>query len=831
MVIKIKYFILLIVCLFLTVASYAQKNELSPNSPFKSKTYGVDWIITSPDSKYITFQKNYEYDNDTLVLIAPSKSNKILFQTGDVYPINVKFSKKGYLFMSGFSSAKLLKLPDLKPVIWKDFKEAFFMEAFNKIAVVKENALQIYSEEGNLEEEIPDVLEVVEKNSRIFYTQKINDDHILFEWTPGSKDRIFTGASQYQIKHAIGDKIIIQTFQGAAKIPEIFFVDLSSGKKSKLEHAELELLSGLANISAVQDGRYFMTLNVKDPIVEKTSAVDIWYANDNRLEKKFMPNQVLRYLIWDAQNNQVQMLSYLKYNKHTDTGNGRYLLAFDQYRNQDYIKQRIQSEMYRYDIVTGEYDYLGVAGLYKTVDKTGNYLLSHDNFKWVLYNIATKEKKEIDLDRDIVPYFSSDGDKILFPAQGKIAEYSIASSKMKIFPLASQESGAVVTGQSDGVGLESFYYRNYFDAQKPMLIKVRDKQKIEEYYTVYQNSVLKPLTKLSSFNINQPKLMPDGKSFLYLKSHYNIVPSFVLNSSGKERMIFKTNPDDVKASEYRMEKIAYTNSKGIQLTGLLYYPRKFDKSQKYPMVTAIYESLRYHSNRYLRDGFIGTQTEGVNIRYYSDRGYFVFYPDIVYDDRGPGRAALDCVEASIAALDDNPNIDFKKIGLLGHSHGGYQTNFIATQSKLFAAYVGGAGNTDIVRSYNSFNYDYSYPFYWQFEEQQYRIYRSFYEAKDLYIDNSPVYHADKVSSPILLWTGTKDENIEWEQSMEYYLGLRRNNKKVIALFYEGDNHSFSNKANREDLFVRIADWFDYYLKGQKKEWIDLLYKKNSSGIE
>lgn len=590
MVIKIKYFILLIVCLFLSKASYAQKNELSPNSPFKSKTYGVDWIITSPDSKYITFQKNYEYDNDTLALIAPSKPGKIVFQTDDVYPITVKFSKKGYLFMSGFSSAKLLRLPNLQPVVWKDFKEAFFMQAYNKIAVIKENALQIYNEEGALEEEIPDITEVVEKNSRIFYTQKIIDDHTLFEFTPGTRNRVLDGAFHYHIAHVDGDKIIVQSSTTGGKVPDIFFIDLNSGKKSKLEHAELKLLSGITNVSTVQDGRYFMTLNVKDPFVQKTSAVDIWYANDNRLEKKFMPNQVLRYLIWDAQNNQVEMLNYLKYNKHTDTGNGRYLLAFDQYQNQDYIKQRIQSEMYRYDTVTGEYDYLGVAGLYKTVDRKGNYLLSHDNFKWVLYNIATKEKREIDLERDIVPYFSSDGDKILFPAKGKIAEYSIASSKMKIFPLEPEESGAVVTGESEGVGLESFYYRNYYDAQKPLLIKVRDRQKIEEYYTVYQNSVLKPLTKLSSFNINQPKLMPDGKNFLYVKSHYNIVPSFVLNSTGKEKVIFKTNPDDLKVAEYRMEKVSYTNSKGIHLTGLLYYPRKFDSTQKYPMVTAIYEA-------------------------------------------------------------------------------------------------------------------------------------------------------------------------------------------------------------------------------------------------
>ncbi|WP_449397658.1 alpha/beta hydrolase family protein [Chryseobacterium wanjuense] len=65
-------------------------------------------------------------------------------------------------------------------------------------------------------------------------------------------------------------------------------------------------------------------------------------------------------------------------------------------------------------------------------------------------------------------------------------------------------------------------------------------------------------------------------------------------------------------------------------------------------------------------------------------------------------------------------------------------------------------------------------FYWQFEGGQYRMPGSFTNFKSLYIDNSPVYHAEKVNVPILLWVGKKDENIDWQQTMEFYLALRRN---------------------------------------------------------
>jgi len=96
----------------------------------------------------------------------------------------------------------------------------------------------------------------------------------------------------------------------------------------------------------------------------------------------------------------------------------------------------------------------------------------------------------------------------------------------------------------------------------------------------------------------------------------------------------------------------------------------------------------------------------------------------------------------------------------------------------------------------------------------------FTSHKELYIDNSPVYHAEKVKAPILLWTGKKDENIDWQQSMEFYLALKRNHKPVIALFYPDDDHSLQKIENRVDLYSRISQWFDFHLKDIKSsEWI------------
>ena len=821
MVIKLNYIFTLLATFFLYVSTSAQKGGLSTNSPFESHTYEVLWTVVSPDMNYLTFQKDYGPSSDTLALVSTKQPGRIIFQTPNVYPVSVKFSKKGHVFMSGSSSAKLLKLPDLTPLVWNGIKTAFFMEGYNMIAILKEGIFKIYNEDGILEQEIGDILKLEQKGQRIFYTRKSANNNVLIEWTPSAQKEVFSeNDASYHISYLKDHIFFIRISKEGQKNSEIYFVDLSIQKKIKVENAALKALQNIAAVSKLNDGRYLLTLNINEPVVEKTSDVDIWYSNDNNLEKKFFPKEALHYIIWNPENSEMQILDHQRFDKQTDPGNGRYLVAVNSFLHQNYFKQEIEYEMYRYDTLSGNYDFLGSAGLYKIFDYQGKFLLSPNNKNWVLFNIETKEQKVIPLESSYHAYFSKSGDRILFPGKDFLVEYNIAESKLKSLPVGLNNESIIVNGKSEMAGFDSFYSRRYYDDKKPLLLKIRDDKTLIESYSIYQDSKLKPITKSSTFRLTQPILLPDGKSFLYLKEHYNIPPSIVINRKGKEQNVYQTNVNDHRISEYRMEKICYTNSKGVPLIGLLYYPVKYENDKKYPMIVGIYEIMSHHYNRYLLDGFRGIQTEGMNIRYYLDRGYFVFLPDIEYDERGPGRSALDAVESSLKALEGKNGINFEKLGLLGHSHGGYQTNFIATQSKRFAAYVGGAGNADLVRSYHSFNYDYSIPFFWQFEEQQYRMYKSFAEAKNLYIDNSPVYHAEKVSSPILLWTGTKDENIEWEQTMEFYLSLRRNNKKVIALFYENEGHNMIKERNREDLYVKISDWFDYHLKGERKNWIE-----------
>lgn len=782
----------------------------------------MTWTKLSPDGKYASFQKAYEYSSDTMVLVSAVGPKKVLFETPGVYPNTLKYSKKGHLFMSGPTTARLLKLPQLEPIIWTNISKAWFLEREQRIVIFQSGSLRIYDDNAKLTEEISEVVRAEINDERLFFTQRKDDLYVVSEWNEKASKILYTSMQKNVDVIFCDDEAVFLQERGEGNAPaRILFVKSADIAPAVFSAKDDYPFNNVMMVTKAGADQYFLRL-AASTFPETKSSVDIWYSNDRDLQKKFLNNIVLKYILWKPMTGEVTELDAATYPRHVPIGNLRYLLAFDPTLKQNYIRQRITYEMYRYDTVEGKYEKLGQTGIYGYVDQGGNYLLSHDNSSWVLYNIGTKERKTVEAHSEATPYFDEKAGRILFAGPGNLTEYEIGTGTIRQTVLSKGDRAELLNAYSAIVKMENRFNISTYDGTQPVLIKVSNSTTSQQVLGIYHQKKLKMLFRNGSDYIAVGSFTPNLSKILYSKSNYNIPPQLIVHHNGQEKMIFQSNGKDRGAKAIKMEKISYQNSRGEALTGLLYFPSGFDSKKKYPMVVGIYEMMRNQSNRYLKDGFSG-RVEGMNIRYYLDRGYFIYLPDIVYDERGPGWSALDCVEHSLDALKTITAVDLDKVGLMGHSHGGYETNFIATQSKRFAAYVGGAGNSDLVRSYHSFNYNFISPFYWQFEEQQYRMFKPFAADKNLYTDNSPVYHAENVASPILLWTGTEDKNIAWDQTMEFYLALRRNEKKVITLFYRNEGHSFGNKANREDLFVKIAEWFDYHLKGEKHSWIDQMY--------
>jgi|YNPBryunderm2012_1023409.scaffolds.fasta_scaffold00043_28 dipeptidyl aminopeptidase/acylaminoacyl peptidase len=253
----------------------------------------------------------------------------------------------------------------------------------------------------------------------------------------------------------------------------------------------------------------------------------------------------------------------------------------------------------------------------------------------------------------------------------------------------------------------------------------------------------------------------------------------------------------------------YTSTKGKKLQAALFLPANYQEGQKYPTIVYIYEKLSQNLNRY----FLPT-ANGFNKSYYTSQGYAVLMPDITYTINDPGMSAVWCVLPAVEAAVATGIVDPERIGIHGHSWGGYQTAFLITQTEVFRAAVAGAPLTNMISMYSSI--------YWNtgsanqpiFESSQGRFSGGYWDNLEAYTRNSPVYYATRVQTPLLLLHNDKDGAVVFNQGIEYYNTLRRLKKPVVMLQYVGENHGLQKPANRKDYTVRMKEFFDHHLMGK-----------------
>ncbi|VDH17447.1 Predicted dienelactone hydrolase [Algoriella xinjiangensis] len=194
-------------------------------------------------------------------------------------------------------------------------------------------------------------------------------------------------------------------------------------------------------------------------------------------------------------------------------------------------------------------------------------------------------------------------------------------------------------------------------------------------------------------------------------------------------------------------------------------------------------------------------------------GYFVFLPNLEYQIGNLGESIVVNIENSVEELASRSYIDKNRLGLIGHSFGGYEATFIATHSNFFKAIVAGSGVMDLV----SWSHDVQWEGWfreqaWRLESQQFRMKHSYYTDKNNYLRNSPFYHVENMKTPLLLWAGKSDYNINWYQSIYMYMAMKKLNKEGKLILFNNDGHYLTRKENQEMLYDSILNWFNTYLK-------------------
>lgn len=334
------------------------------------------------------------------------------------------------------------------------------------------------------------------------------------------------------------------------------------------------------------------------------------------------------------------------------------------------------------------------------------------------------------------------------------------------------------------------------------------------YATVNAASPSAPEGFIDGFTFSEVRKAADADVIVYLKGNFNDpMDVYVTRDSwNTETRLSDINPQQEEYLWGDVRMVRWEAYDGTPLKGLLYTPENLDTTGKYPMMIYFYEK---HSENLYRYYSPAPSRSIINIPFYVSRGYVVFVPDIVYAVGHPGESAYNCICSGAEAMcDEFGFIDRDRMAIQGQSWGGYQTAYLVTRTDMFAAAGAGAPVGNMTSAYGGIRWESGSSRIGQYEHGQSRIGKTLWEdgGLDLYVENSPVFFAPNVSTPVLIMHNDADGAVPWYQGIEFFMSLRRLGKPAWLLEYNDEAHNLNERRNCKDLSIRLQQFFDHYLK-------------------
>jgi len=839
--------VLLFLCLLLAAGREltAQNQAPSPQGGLAEPSHNLTAPLLSEDGNWMTIRKQSwipvwdqsDLDKDTVLFFDLRKSGKPKLAGYRKKVRNMAFVGNTHLLLSNDLQTELLNLREQTSRYFTAVKRMQALKSNNQFVLhynkEKNNRLDLRESNGTLINTLEHVSQFYLTGNGNIYAVTENPEPVfdVFRLNDKTTEKVYTTSQRITSlevdAHQQGMMVHQQNPEGSS--PEVLYLDFNTKTAWSLnEITSMPFQRAFTDV--ISEGSiYFLRLWVHQP-KDDTSPVDIWYGNDNRLEEKFLPSTREVYCIWEPKNKKLQPLGNKQLTKSANIGNERFFLSLDPYLLEDYTREKAPLKICRYNRISDTYTVIDTISSRLYISPNGHYALYFKNNTWQVYHIPSGTAETVGGGQLKTPYFTADGKTVLFDGDGGLWRYNPEQKELVQWNSFEGYQTTILNGTSRTTLRGFNFSERTVSPDKPLVIKLYEPLENRSTYILWKDGQYKTIVSPTAKRIQSLNYNPAFTCFSWLEEDYNLPPRLVYKAMGKpERVLYQSNRQDTAILSLKQEIISYTNSDSIPLKGILYYPLNFDHSKQYPMVVHIYEKQNQARNRYLYPSYY--EGLGFNIRLLLENGYFVYLPDILIQGKaGPGIDALDCVNHALDALAGNPVIDQHRFGLIGHSFGGYETSYIATRSSRFAAYVSGSGHSDIIWASHAFNYNFRFPDHVRIEANNYRLGKPFSSDKGLYFKNNPVYHAEKVNAPVLLWSGLEDQNVTSDHSMAFYNALRRNRKEVIALFYKKEGHGLQQPQNQFDLTTRILDWFNYFLKGEETEtgWIEKGIKREGA---
>jgi dipeptidyl aminopeptidase/acylaminoacyl peptidase len=460
----------------------------------------------------------------------------------------------------------------------------------------------------------------------------------------------------------------------------------------------------------------------------------------------------------------------------------------------------------------------------------GRSVVYFNDRNWVIHHLESGISKNLTENLGVT-FFNEDHDSPSDPSGYGIAGWTSDGSEVMIYDKFdiwgfNTNSGEAKNLTIDGRPNHRQYRVQFFDDTDRMfnqghlylLSAYNDKHKHTGFYS------------FESGKMGTIKLIEDQKRFrfiskasdsdviLFSREAYDEFPDLWVANSRFNRPSKVTNLDTQREpfAWGQASLVEWLSMDGTPVQGVLILPGNYRRGDKVPVIVYFYELFSqrlYEFNPQL-----------VNHRpsfpFYASNGYAIFLPDVRYTEGQPGYSATKFIVPGVQKLIEMGVADPKAIGLHGHSWSGYQAAFMITQTDIFAAVVSGAPVSNMTSAYNGIRWGSGLARQFQYEKTQSRLGKTLWERPDLYIENSPVFYADRINTPLLIQFGDEDDAVPWYQGIELYLAMRRLDKDVIFLQYFGEPHHLRKYANKLDYTIKMKEYFDYYLKGTPApDWI------------
>ena len=319
--------------------------------------------------------------------------------------------------------------------------------------------------------------------------------------------------------------------------------------------------------------------------------------------------------------------------------------------------------------------------------------------------------------------------------------------------------------------------------------------------------------------ISRPEKAGKADVLLFTSSTFREFPDLYVSGMTLRdaQRVSAANPQQKDFKWGTAQLVEWRNMDGVPLQGILYKPDDFDPSKQYPMVVYFYEQLS--DNLYAHQTAVPRNT--IQPTLYVSNGYLAFFPDIAYTEGYPGASALKSIVPGVQMLIDSGFVKTDGIGISGQSWGGYQTAYIITRTNLFSAAFAGAPVANMTSAYGGIRWESGRARAFQYERTQSRIGGSLWDMPMRYLENSPLFSADRIQTPLMMMHNDGDGAVPWYQGIEMFVAMRRLGKEAYLINYNNDAHNPTKRANQIDVAMRQMQFFDHHLKGKPApDWME-----------